>query len=71
MTSLVSLLFSMILKLLNFLYTCLFTFFCNIIMSGEPMYTASKERMVSEVMFLTECAPQSGCYALLSAMFGL
>ena len=27
-------------------------------MTGEPMYTASKERMAPEVMFLTECAPQ-------------
>ena len=59
MTSLVSLLFVSIydpysnLKFLIFLIlVCLF--FCNIIMTGEPVLTASKGRMVPEVMFSTE-----------------
>ena len=27
-------------------------------MTGEPMHTASKERMTPELMLLSECAPQ-------------
>ena len=46
-------------------------------MTGEPTHTASKQRMVPELMFSSECAPQlsktaqkcSGHYASLSAMF--
>ena len=37
-------------KFLVFIYTFLFT--------GEPMHTASKERMVPELMFLSERTPQ-------------
>ena len=33
-------------------------FFCNIIMTGEPTHTASKERMVPELMLLSERMPQ-------------
>ena len=46
------------LKFLFFPLTCLFTYFCNIVMTGEPTHTASKERMVPELMFLSERAPQ-------------
>ena len=31
---------------------------CNIIMTGELMHTASKERMVPELVLLSECVPQ-------------
>ena len=52
-------------------------FFCNNIMTGEYTYTASKERVMPELMFSSECMPQlsktaskcSGHYASLSAMF--
>ena len=33
-------------------------FFCNVTMTGEPMHTASKERMAPELMFSSECASQ-------------
>ena len=45
-TSLISLPFmAMIVQFLTFPSTCLFTF-CNIIITGEPTCTVSKERMV-------------------------
>ena len=31
---------------------------CNIIMTSEPIYTTSKERMALEIMFSSECMPQ-------------
>ena len=37
--------------------TCLFTL-CNLIMTCEPTHTASKERMVPELMSLSKCMPQ-------------
>ena len=33
-------------------------------MTGEPMHTASKERMAPELMFLSERAPQLSSTAL-------
>ena len=45
-------------KIPNFPYTCLFTFFGNIITTGELMHTASKERMMPELMFSSERMPQ-------------
>ena len=44
------------LKFQVFPSTCLFTF-CNKIMTGKPAHTPSKERMVPELMFSSECAP--------------
>ena len=49
--------FSLIPKILNLPYTCLFTF-CNIIMTGEPVHTLSKKRMAPEAMSSTERAFQ-------------
>ena len=42
---------------LKFLIFHLFTF-CNIIMTGEPTHTTSKERMEPELMFSSERVPQ-------------
>ena len=57
-TSLVSLLFflqSLIeLKISKFSLNLFVYFFCNIIMTGEPTHTASKERMAPKLMFLSE-----------------
>ena len=62
------------LKSSHFPYTCLFTF-GDIIMTVEPTHTTSKERMVPEVMFLTERMTQLSItdskvmhYASLSAL---
>ena len=66
------------LKISNFSLNLFAYFFLNIIITGKPMHTASKERMAPELMFSSERAPQlskllrkcSGHYASLSAMFG-
>ena len=49
------------LKFLIFLYICLFVcllFVTLIIITGEPVHTASKERMAPKLMFSCECAHQ-------------
>ena len=54
MTDLVSLLFIAmipIVKLQNFPYTCLFTFFVTIIIFGELTSATSKERMTMNIIF--------------------
>ena len=59
MTSLVSLLFFLIeLNIPNFSLHLFVYFFKNIIMTGEPMHTASKERIAPELMISSEHVPQ-------------
>ena len=41
----------------NFFLKLVCLLFCNIIMTGEPTHTESKERMVPELMFSSECMP--------------
>ena len=38
--------------------------FCNIIMTGEPTHTASKERMAPKLILSSECVPQLSNTAL-------
>ena len=53
MTALVSLLFiAMIVKLQNFPYTCLFTFFSNNYNIVELTSTSLKERMTMNIIFV-------------------
>jgi len=55
MTDLVSLLFIAMIpidfKIINFPYTCLFTFFAAIIIFGELTSTTSNERMTMDINF--------------------
>ena len=50
--------FSSLLKIPNFSLYLHLTFFCNIIMTGEPTHTTSKERMAPELMFSFEHTPK-------------
>ena len=62
MTPLFPYFFSMIpiikLKIPNFALHLFLYFFCNIIMTGEPTGTASKERIAPELMFSSKRASQ-------------
>ena len=56
--------FSMILNLSNFSLNLFAYFFCSTIMAGEPTHATSKERMVPDLMFSSERAPQLSKTAL-------
>ena len=50
-------LFLIELKIPNFSLNVFVYFFCNIIMTGKPTHTASKERIVPELMFRLNVCP--------------
>ena len=54
----VSLLLSMKLKIPNLSLYLFVYFFCNVVMTGEPTHTVSRERMAPELMFSSERASQ-------------